>query len=402
MMSHSAPRNRRGRIIGEAYVQGSAAVPGEAGEVFCLNSNLGERYLLTTDGLYIGALFQDTRGAPDTLPETPRRGVSINGCTAGGESFGGEFFRNPLDGKVYIGGPVSLGRETAILGQVVGLDRIRRLPDMTITYTPQQHAEAVRLFAERAQREAAAKSLAIVRAKKPLSKAPEQGDFDWNDRRVARWSFDARHAAEATWTYDGKNLYLCVRGVPDDTPMINGGNDVTTLFKTGDAVEFDLRTQPNKDDKQVIEGDLRLVLSVYEKKPVVVVYRYKVPGAGDCPDFRGHAAKMGLSPSPVVFSSPVGKVRIDQVQVLSDAQVVFDRHPTGYTLRAAVPLASLGFSPAAGKIYHGDIGVVYSDRTGTINELRMYWANQISGMVNDLPTEANVVPANWGRFVVEE
>jgi hypothetical protein len=386
MMSHSAPRSRRGRIIGESYVQGFAPLTNGVGEIFCLNANLGERYLLTTDGLYIGALFQDTRGAPDTLPEMPRRGVSINGCTTGGESFGGEFFLNPLDGKVYIGGPVSLGRETSVLGQVAGLDAIRRLPDMMVTYTPEQRAEAERLRAERAQREAAAMTLAVVRLKRPVIGVPEQGDFDWNDRRVAKWSFDARHAAEATWAYDDENLYLCVRGVPDDTPMVNGGNDVNTLFKTGDAIEFDLRTQPSRDDKEVIEGDLRLVMSVFEKKPVVVVYRYKAPGAGN----------------PVVFSSPVGKLQVDQVAVLSEARAVFDRHPRGYTLRATVPLASLGFAPVAGRKYRGDIGVIYSDKTGTVNELRMYWANQVSGMVNDLPTEARIVPGTWGRFVVEE
>jgi hypothetical protein len=168
--------------------------------------------------------------------------------------------------------------------------------------------------------------------------------------------------------------------------MVNGGNDVNTLFKTGDAIEFDLRTQPSRDDKEVIEGDLRLVMSVFEKKPVVVVYRYKAPGAGN----------------PVVFSSPVGKLQVDQVAVLSEARAVFDRHPRGYTLRATVPLASLGFAPVAGRKYRGDIGVIYSDKTGTVNELRMYWANQVSGMVNDLPTEARIVPGTWGRFVVEE
>ena len=238
-----------------------------------------------------------------------------------------------------------------------------------------------------AEREAAAKNLAIARLKEPQTGLPKQDAFDWkNDRRVARWSFDPRHAAEATWTYDAENLYLCVRGVTDDSPMVNGGGDVRTLFKTGDAVEFELRTQPDRDDKQVIPGDLRLLVSVFEKKPVAVLYRYSVPGTTE----------------PVPFTSPIGTTRIDQVEVLADAQIAVDRSPTGYSLRLAVPLADLHFSPAAGKSYRGDIGVIYSDKTGAIDELRMYWANSVTGMVNDLFTEAKIVPATWGRFTVEE
>ena len=172
------------------------------------------------------------------------------------------------------------------------------------------------------KREAAAKSLAIARTKKPTTRVPGYDAFDWsNDRRVARWSFDPRHAAEAAWTYDEKNLYLCVRSVMDDTPMINGGNDVRTLFKTGDAIEFELRTQPNRDDKEVIPGDLRLLVSVFEKKPVAVLYRYKVPG----------------TKQSVEFTSPVGVARIDQVEVLADAQIAIDRSPAGYNRAGGRP-----------------------------------------------------------------
>jgi hypothetical protein len=385
--SHSAPRSKRGRTIGENYVLGSVRVNSSIGEVFAINANLGERYLLTTDGLYLGSLFQDGRGAPDSLPETPRRGMSISGCSAGGESFGGEFFRNPVDGKAYLGGSVASCREASVIAQVTGLESIRRLTATTFQFTPEQHARAARLLGERAQREAAAKSLAIAYTKKPATGAPGYDVFDWSsDRRVARWSFDPRHAAEAAWTYDEKNLYLCVRSVMDDTPMINGGNDVRTLFKTGDAIEFELRTRPNNDDRQVIEGDLRLLVSVFEKKPVAVLYRYKVPG----------------TKQPVEFTSPVGTTRIDQVEVLADAQIAIDRSPAGYSVRAAIPLAALHFAPAAGKTYRGDIGIVYSDKTGAIDELRMCWANPVNGMVNDLSTEARITPATWGRFTIEE
>ncbi|PIZ34940.1 MAG: hypothetical protein COY42_27655 [Armatimonadetes bacterium CG_4_10_14_0_8_um_filter_66_14] len=44
--------------------------------------------------------------------------------------------------------------------------------------------------------------------------------------------------------------------------MVNGGKAVTQLFKTGDAVAFELRTQADNDAPDVLEGDLRLLLSV--------------------------------------------------------------------------------------------------------------------------------------------
>ena len=72
--SHSAPRSKRGRTIGENYVLGSVPVGHGIGEVFAINANLGERYLLTTDGLYLASLFQDGRGAPIRSPRRPGAG----------------------------------------------------------------------------------------------------------------------------------------------------------------------------------------------------------------------------------------------------------------------------------------------------------------------------------------
>jgi hypothetical protein len=383
--SHEAPGAKNGRIIGPLYVLGAASLP-NIGEFFAMNGNLGERYLMTADGLYIGSLFQDCRSAPDTLPDTPERGMSINGCTAGGEPFGGSFFQNPLDGKFYIEGPVDSGRECSIVGKVVGLNSVRRIPDITLIFTVHQHQLAQKFLTQQAAQAAAAKTLYIASIPKPVFGLPNWDDFAWNDdRRVASWSFDAHHSAQATWTYDSKNLYLAFQ-VVDDTPMINNGDDIYRLFKTGDAIEFELRTRANDTTKGVIVGDLRLLLSVYHGKPVAVLYRYKALGA----------------PHPMGFTSPLGTTHVDSVAVLPDAQVAVERYTGGYRLRAAIPLTDLGFSPQPGNTYLGDMGIVYSDPTGTIDTLRMYWANPVNAMVNDLSTEAQITPAAWGRFVVEK
>ena len=50
-------------------------------------------------------------------------------------------------------------------------------------------------------------------------------------------------------------------------------------------------------------------------------------------------------------------------------------------VEAAVPLATLGFDPQPGKSYKLDLGVIFSDATGTTRSLRMYWANKATGLV---------------------
>ena len=166
--------------------------------------------------------------------------------------------------------------------------------------------------------------------------------------------------------------------------MVNGGEDPQRLFKFGDAALLELRTTPDDGGKQLLPGDLRLLFSVLKGKPVAVLYRYRVPGTAD----------------PVLFRS-VKTTRIDKIEILDVARIVLDRQPDGYTLRATVPLAALGFQPERGKAYRGDFGIVYSDKTGQANELRMNWANKATGLVSDLSCEAEITPVHWGRFDVE-
>ncbi|MFM7413090.1 MAG: sugar-binding protein [Planctomycetota bacterium] len=84
------------------------------------------------------------------------------------------------------------------------------------------------------------------------------------------------------------------------------------------------------------------------------------------------------------------------MQVLGDATVKIDRRSGGYTLEAAVPLATLGFDPKPGKQYRIDLGVIFSDANGTNRAQRMYWADKATGLVNDVPGEIMPAPNLWG------
>ena len=213
---------------------------------------------------------------------------------------------------------------------------------------------------------------------------PAVTDFNWAAGSVASWNYDTHRTAEATWSFDAQNLYVCFRHVTDATPMVNGGKIARQLFKTGDAAVCELRTVAGNDAAAVGEGDLRLLFSVFEGKPVVVLYRYKVAG----------------TVKPEEFASPVTTTRIDVVKILDTAKLAIDRQPGEYSVRAVVPLAELGFKPEPGQHYRGDFGVIHSDAKGVANELRMYWANQATGLVSDLALEAAIEPARWGNFAI--
>ncbi|VVM08216.1 partial gluconolactonase, partial [Methylacidimicrobium cyclopophantes] len=376
--SHSAPQSAPGRLIGPLYVIGSADAGAELGEILCLAGNMGERYLLTTDGLYVAALFRDGRGAPDSMPPAAKRGKTLDQATAGGESFGGQFFRNPADGAYYLSGPVSEARECSVVAKLVGLETLRRLPDQRIRLS-----EAVTPSGKVADARGSSAILEIVPLTKPAGGVPGPELFDWSSpARVAHWVFDPGHSAEASWTFDDRYLYVGFHAVKDSTPMLNQGRDPSRLFKTGDCAILELRTGGAGREGEIRQGDVRLLLSVCEGRPIAVLYRYRVPGTSE----------------PSEFASPIGVTRIDRVEVLSDAQVRIEPELGGYSLYASVPLQKIGWHPVPGGVYRGDLGIIYSDRSGTIDELRMYWANRQTGLVNDLASEAAIDPSRWGEF----
>jgi len=377
--SHTAPKARHGRLIGPLRVIGSARLGEAVGDIFCFSGNLGQAFLFTTDGLYVADLFRDCRSAPDALPDKATRGMSIINTSCGAEWFGGQFFQQPPGGKIW------LVNGHSNVNEVIGLESVRRLPTQTVEFTPADYETASALLARRSAEEEKGKALSIFPPRRQVKGVPPAEAFDWRREAVARWQFDGQHAAEATWTYDDKNLYLCFRNVIDSTPMINGGKDPRILFKTGDCAVFELRADADAKGREIAAGDLRLLFSVFNGKPITVLYRYKVPGTKE----------------PVPFASPVTTTNIDVVKILDSARVALEKQEDRYALRAAIPLKELDFRPLPGKTYGGDLGIIYSDRAGRIDELRMYWSNPATAMVSDLALEAQIEPGFWGRFTVK-
>jgi hypothetical protein len=89
------------------------------------------------------------------------------------------------------------------------------------------------------------------------------------------------------------------------------------------------------------------------------------------------------------------------VRRLEGAKVAVQRGPDGYRIEASIPLVDLGLQPAPGRDYRADFGVIYGDPDGTVNVLRSYWANQATGLVNDVPGEIMLAPNLWGTIRFE-
>ena len=171
--------------------------------------------------------------------------------------------------------------------------------------------------------------------------------------------------------------------VPDHG--IYEGKDWTALFKTGDSVDLQLGADPRADPgrRGPVQGDLRLLLAPFQGKPVAVLYRHRAPGAAD----------------PVTFTSPWRSEKVDSVAIVNGAKIAVAKGADDYRVEAAIPLAALGLKPPGA--FRADFGALYGDPSGTLTMLRSYWANQATGLVNDVPGEIMLHPNLWGTLKLE-
>ena len=189
-----------------------------------------------------------------------------------------------------------------------------------------------------------------------------------------------RYAGDTAWTWisgDRDNLRLKWYVAKDETPFVNGGGDWTALFKTGDACDLQIAL-PRL-------GKCRYLISMFEKKPVVVRLRYDAKNA---PPNQG-----------VWYRSPVSQVYVPVVERLPLEPKV-QRGENWYTVEVSIPWKTLGIDPRPGSRISAEVGVLCSDPTGNTTVSRDYFSSGQSGMVKDVPTE--VLPTeNWGTWALE-
>lgn len=379
--SHTAMAAKPGYLIGPNSFLGTADFGGEVGDVFYLNGNLGENFLFTHDALWIQSIFKDTRGVFE-VPSQAIKGMPMNGITAGSESFGGNFIRTST-GRVF----VTLGSTDARVFELTGFDTIHRL-NGTFSYTNDQYVAAEKMAQEKAEDANVEKVYTAARVVSPVTvdgkteEWPELLD-DKSELLEIQESAQQRYARVQA-RYDDDNLYLAWRVSAPRDQMENTGQDYRLLFKTGDAVDLMIGPDPQKAEG---EGNLRLILTKMGDAPTVVINTKHAPGAD-----KGEAFG---------FASPWRTIPFDRVAQVKDVAFGTSPAPGGYFVEAAVPWKVLGIAPKAGLKLKMDVGVLFGNSGGTATISRQYWSNKATGLVSDVPGEADLAPQLWGTLILK-
>jgi len=388
--SHNAPiPSEPGMLIGTTRLLGGLVTPkgSEAAPLFFLNSNQGDVYAFTEDGLFVAQLFQDMRmGVQWEMPNAIRN-AKLNNLTLHDENFMPSVAQTPA-GQVYLdsGGLMSLVR-------VDNLDTIRLIPPTTITVTAQDlkgaHDAVVAREAER-QARGAARVLEVE-----IVKAAPTLDDNLSSWASAQWAPIDHRGTRAWFNSDTKpfNIDAAVAVSNDslyaawktgDPKLIqNAGNVPNALFKSGGALDLMIGTEAtaNPARQTAVAGDERLLVAQVDGKTRALLYRQVVPGTKE--------------EDKVPFNAPWHGITFDQVTDVSEkVQLTADKNGN---YQIAVPLSVLALNPQPGMRIKGDVGILRGD--GQTTTARVYWANKATGIVSDVPTEAELTPGLWGTWM---
>ena len=91
-------------------------------------------------------------------------------------------------------------------------------------------------------------------------------------------------------------------------------------------------------------------------------------------------------------------ITFDRVRDVTD-QVSFAAAKDGSGFELAVPMQLLSMKLQKDSVFKGDIGVLRGADGAT--HARSYWSNKATAIVSDVPSEADLRPANWGEIKVE-
>ena len=386
--SHDAPPpDHPGILIGTTRLLGGLVTPkgSEAGPLFFINSNMGNLYAFTQDGLFVAQLFQDVRQGPLWLMPVAVRNMNVTGLSLHDENFFPSVAQTS-EGQVYLNsGGMNIVR-------VDKLDTIRNIAPSTLNVTADDLKKAQGfVVAREAARQAAQGSGVLAVTILPTAPTLDGTFTDWKN---AQWA-PIDHRGVGAWfnsptkPYDvngavavsGANLYAAWK-TGDATLLKNAGDIPNALFKSGGALDLmigaDPTAKPNRD--ATVAGDERLLVSQVDGKTRALLYRAVVPGTAD--------------KDKVPFNAPWHGITLDRVDDVS-AQVQLTADKAG-NFQIAVPLAVLGLRPQPGMKIKGDIGLLRGNGKETTQ--RVYWANKATAIVSDVPSEAELTPKLWGTW----
>lgn len=389
----SAP-DRPGELVGTTRVLGNpimAPAPSDAGQLWAINGNNGSIYLFTMDGLFVATLFKDAHDATTAPPAEARRGMDMNTTSLLYENFNPSLTRTS-DGNVFLQAGLS-----APLLKIAGLEQIKRLPSKDLIVSDDDLLAAQR-WAKSAPPPDTKPAVLDVENRTASSGADaarwpnattQWAKIDTRTVKSGDWgqaSFETR-AALAVF---GDRLIIAVTS--DASGMLdNSGVSLQNLFATGGGIDLMLGTDPKAPAGRTaaVAGDERLLVSRVRDQTVALLYQ---PVA---------SSRAG---APVTFTSPLRTLQFDRMDNVS-SQVALSvtpvpatsaGAPASFLYRIEVPLKMLNLSAGPGTTLAGDIGVLRGNGFQTLQ--RVYWSNKASGLLSDLPGEAELTPGLWGHF----
>lgn len=365
-----------GKLIWTAGRKATAsAKPGEIYHFWTIGGMIGDNYVAgcsewgpisfyTTDGFYVDTLMND----PTTLPPA-------GPYTFGGENFSGQVRAFPKLGKVFA---YDQGGVYAIDGfdhnlKVSGERRFHGTVDLDKVYEIAGASAQV------------ASSLQMV----PLSGDVAQ-DAAWTSVPVSTLLLGGATLATAQVGYDNSNLYAKIH-VVDDTPLQNGGNDPSVVFKSGDVVGLDLG--PAGDRSKPMLGDLRILAAKMQGQDRLIAMK---PLSGQTKKPQSYfTPASGTKPFDFVGDLPGGKVILTA-----------DADGKGYSALMTVPRSFLEFPITPGAHLKGDVEVLLSGfKSQGLQSAARNWlfsgGHAETTLTDDIPTEAWLYPQYWGYVTVQ-
>jgi len=370
---HHAPPPRRGLISGAYDIVGTVKQPAPLGNLFVIGTDKGEWHILSSSGYYVSRLFE-SNPMKIKWPDEAIPGANINTTPPGmgAEDFGGSIILAD-DGTMY----VQAGKTAFINNRVSGLDSVRVLGKGKVKISARdtltaQEFKVKYLSVGDSEKRHALKKKSVVFTDNP--------NRDFGDKGIGYG--DELNRIGTCMAYDDENLYMTWQ-VSDKTPWVNGSTGFENLYAGGDTVDLQIGTDPVADKKRngAVKGDLRLSIGQFQGKDTAVLYR-KISDEKAPKTFYSGTRKNGYTMALVK--------RLENVTIRT--KVNKGQYP-GYLVQAAIPLKELGFTPEPGLTLRGDVGVTYSDPEGKDTNLRVYWANQATGIVADEVEELRMQPA---------
>ena len=378
--SHSAGMQEPyGVIIGPLKMLGTFHT--DKDDYIVIRGNQGCDYVMTTDGYYVSTFFKDNRLTALALPKDLKPGHNMNEFTEGPEPFGGNGSTHTDGVSRYV---ISTGGRVAIVVRIEGMETIEHFKTVPFKVTLKDLEACYAYVEEKADDGGVTiddvKEYEIKYAAKGFNLDGASDDWAGYPKMHAE-SAGTTEYADARLAWNEENLYA-IYEVRDDSPMINGSPDFMRLFKFGDVCDVNL-SPSNNANTEIADDDLRIMLSVFQDKPVAVLFKQKDP--------------LNSSNTAMEFTSPVMSVKYNTIKILDSAEVVINRTDSGYILEAKIPWSSINVpTPSETTKMRGDIGIVTSDEFGSKNLARIYFFNKDTGLTSDIPNEAKCYPDKWG------